>query len=149
MSDALDRVDCLRFPSDGPDTVRLVPAGVGERVVAAHHEEIRRRRRLAVAAAVVVTLLTGAAAVIVLGPTPVTAVGTVLVGIVMLYAARRSPDGTSTRAPELVETDTPAAEARERYAVAAASTDPFGTDDGGGVGPGRTDDTGPPAAEER
>jgi hypothetical protein len=112
MSGELDRVDCLRFPSDCPDTVRFVLAGVGERVVAAHHEEVRRRRRVALIAAVVVTLVTGAAAALVLGPTPVTAVGTLLVGGASLYVARRSPGDPSAWAPELVETDAPAAEAR-------------------------------------
>lgn len=125
MSDDLDRVDCLQFPGDPPDTVRLVPAGLGERVVGAHREEGRRRNRLTVVAAALVTLLTGAVALVVIGPTPITAVGTVLVGIVSRYAARRAPAGGSAPAPELVETDVPVAEARAQYEVAAASATPF------------------------
>jgi hypothetical protein len=131
MSDDLDRVDCLQFPGETADTVRVVPAGLGERVVAAHDEERRRRNRLGVVAAALVTLLSGAVALVVIGPTPITAVGTVLVGIVSVYAARRSPSGAAAPSPDLVATDIPVAEARARYEVAAESATPFeaGTSD--------------------
>jgi hypothetical protein len=125
MSDELDRVDCLQFPGDAADTVRLVPAGLGERVVAAHDEERRRRNRLGVVAAALLTLLSGAVALVVIGPTPITAVGTVLIGIVSVYAARRSPSGAAAPGPDLVATDIPVAEARARYEVAAESANPF------------------------
>jgi hypothetical protein len=78
-----------------------------------------------VVAAALLTLLSGAVALVVIGPTPVTAVGTVLIGIVSVYAARRSPSGAAAPGPDLVATDIPVAEARARYEVAAESANPF------------------------
>jgi len=124
----LDRVDCLQFSEDDEGTVRVVPAGMDEQVVAAHREEGRRRNRVAMAATVILTLLTGAGAVVVLGPSPTVAAGTLLVGGASLYAVRRSSPEGGAPAPALVATDLPTAEARDRYEVAVASATPFGSD---------------------
>ena len=122
MSDVPDRVDCLQFPSDDDGEVRVVPVGTGERIVAAHREEARRRRRVGAIAVVVAALLTAAGAVLLIGPTVEAAAGTVLVALVLGVAARR---GGRVLLPELVASDLPLAEARDRYEVVAATADPI------------------------
>lgn len=121
VTDEPDRVDCLRFPEDTTEQGRLVPAGMGDRIVAAHHEEARRRRRVSYVAIVVVSLLTAGAAVVTLGITPVSVGGTVLVAGVMLFARRH---GDRPLAPELVAADIPAGKAHDRYEVTVTTTDP-------------------------
>lgn len=138
MTDGPDRVDCLRFPEDSADQVRLVPAGMGDRIVAAHHEEARRRRRVSYVAVAVVALLTGGAAVLTLGVTLVSLGGTVLVIGVMLFALRR---GDRPLAPELVAADLPAEAAHDRYDVTVTTTDPTSGAATSDVGAGATDDT--------
>lgn len=130
MSDVPDRVDCLQFPSDDDGEVRLVPVGTGERIVAAHREEVRQRRRVGAIAVVVATLLTAAGAVLLVGPTVEAAAGTALVALVLGAAARR---GGQVPLPELVASDLPLAEARDRYEVVAATDDPISD---GSDGPG-------------
>ena len=131
MSDVPDRVDCLQFPSDDAGEVRLVPVGTGERIVAAHREEVRRRRRVGAIGVVVATLLTAAGAVLLVGPTVEAAAGTALVALVLGAAARR---GGRIPLPELVASDLPLAEARDRYEVVAATDDPI-SDGSDGPGP--------------
>lgn len=138
MTDDPDRVDCLRFPKDSADQVRLVPAGMGDRIVATHHEETRRRRRVAYIAVAVVSLLTAGAAVLTLGVTPVSVGGTVLVAGVMLLALRR---GDRPLAPDLVAADLPATEARDRYDVTVTTTDPTSGTATTDVGRGAADDS--------
>jgi hypothetical protein len=126
VSESLDRVDCLQFPGDPEGTVRLVPAGTGERIVAAHREEEQRRNRVGLVAAAVLALAAAAVALVVLGVTATSVAGSVGLLVAMLYAARRAGRSEGARAPELVSAGLPAEAARERYTVAAASATPFG-----------------------
>jgi hypothetical protein len=138
MSDVPDRVDCLQFPSDDADEVRLVPAGLGERVVAAHREAAQRRQRrarLAGGAAVVLTGLTGLA---LRGPSLVTAGALLAVAVVVAVTLRRGAFDPADAAPVLVDADVAASDARERYEVAVASR-PFADEAGPEAAPGDGD----------